>query len=109
MEAIPKPEEFEAFIEKDPSLSQARKYVRDARDQQIGIFDDVDPLALEPFELRYLARRQAPPRRVIDMTADDSVLLKPTNYYQIPNSEDRFFVNPEHVPLFKEQGYTMQT
>ena len=39
------------------------------------------------------------------MTADDGVLLRPENYYRVPNSEDRLFVSPEHVPLFVERGW----
>lgn len=109
LESIPDPSNFKRYVEEeDPSLPQARQNVKDARAQHLGIFDEDDPLMLMPFELRYLARREAPKRYVIDLNADDPVLLKPTNYYQIPNSEDRLFINPEHVPLFREREYIIQ-
>lgn len=109
MESIPEPDKFKACVqEEDPSLPEARRSVRDAREKRIGIFDEKNPLMLEPFELRFLARREAPFRRVIDMNAEDPVLLKPNNYHLIPNPEDRLFVNPEHVPLFKERNYTIE-
>jgi hypothetical protein len=68
---------------------------------------------LLPFELRYLARttrgpnpsRPGPDRWVIDIAAGTSALLPPHRYIEIPNVEDRLFVNDEHVPLFVEHGW----
>ena len=108
MESIPEPDKFKTYIQEDLSLLEARRGVKDARENKIGIFDEESPLMLEPFELRFLARREAPSRRVIDMNAEDPVLMKPINYHLIPNPEDRLFVNPEHVPLFKERKYTIE-
>ena len=51
----------------DPTLSQARSFVQEARSNHIGIFDTANPLGplgLEPFELRFLARRNLPHRWV---------------------------------------------
>lgn len=108
MEAIPDPQDFKSYVDSDISLSQAREFVKAAREQKLGVFDSQNPLMLEPFELRFLARRVGPPRNVIDLTDDDPILLKPTNYYQIPNPEDRLFINPEHVLLFREKGYQVE-
>jgi hypothetical protein len=68
IESIPEPDKFKTYIQEDPSLLEARRSVKDAREKKIGIFDEKSPLMLEPFELRFLARREAPSRRVIDMT-----------------------------------------
>jgi endonuclease YncB( thermonuclease family) len=95
-----------------PKLDAARAAVTQARANQLGIFADMTPLRLEPFELRFLARlnaaktaRSGPDRWVIDMSAADDVLHQPMNYHEIPNSEDRLFVPQEYVPLFVEHGW----
>jgi endonuclease YncB( thermonuclease family) len=97
----------------DPSLAQARQFVQQARSDGAGIFgaDDVtaQPLILEPFELRFLARQSAPSRWVINLAdLGTNTLLRPTNYHQIPNTEDRLFIPPQFVPLFEEQGWQRQ-
>lgn len=91
-------------------LSRARKFVCDAREKHIGIFERNEPLKLLPFELRYLFRRQAPDRYVIDMSSSSShpILLKPTEYWRISNEEDRLFVDKHFVPLFEKKGYDVQ-
>jgi len=50
-----------------------------------GTVDLTDPLRLLPFEVRYLGRRTPPDRWVIDLSKNDSVLLKPLSY---PRPED---------------------
>jgi endonuclease YncB( thermonuclease family) len=97
-------------------LDAARQAVATARQNQIGIFEPGNPLRLLPFELRYLARtmsgpnpsRPGPDRWVIDIPAGTSQLLPPHRYIEIPNTEDRLFVNEEHVPLFVEHGWQKQ-
>ena len=89
----------------DRSLGRVRRDVAAARAAHRGIFHATDPLQLEPFELRFLSRRSGPSRWVIDLNADDGLLLRPENYYRVPHAEDRLFVSPEHVPLFVERGW----
>ena len=65
---------------------------------------------LEPFELRFLSRQKAPNRWVIDLSnTATNTLMHPTNYYTIPNSEDRLFIPSEYVPLFVEKGWQRQS
>ncbi len=91
----------------DETLRIARKWVHDARQQQVGIFDANNPLNLEPFEVRFLARRQPPDRWVIDLSKNDDVLLRPQQYYTV-NVEDRLFIPRAYVPLFVERGWQRQ-
>ena len=109
LDAIPETRDFRNYVQGDNRLAQARDFVRTARRQHLGVFDDGNPLSLDPFELRFLGRREAPSRWVIDMTARRPVLLKPTDYYEVPNPEDRLFINSEHVPLFRERGYHVRS
>lgn len=90
---------------KDKTLRLAREWVRDARQRKIGIFDAHNALRLEPFEVRFLARRRPPGRWGIDLSRNDNILLKPQEYYTIPNVEDRLFIPEEYVPLFVEAGW----
>ncbi len=92
----------------DKTLKLARQWVRDARQQQTGLFDAQNPLKLEPFEIRFLARRSPPGRWVIDLSKNDDVLIKPQEYHTIPNVEDRLFIPEEYVPLFVEAGWKRQ-
>jgi len=93
------------MAESDRSLRQARQWVREARQNQVGIFDANDPLRLLPSELRFLSRRQPPDRWVIDMGRDDITLVPPQSYYTIQNIEDRLYIPTEFVPLFVEAGW----
>jgi hypothetical protein len=102
---IVEPEKFKKLVEHDKRLTQARSFVKTARKQKTGTFLKENPLKLEPFELRYLARRQPPDRWVIDLTQHKPTLLKPTHYYKIPNAEDRLFIPKECVPSFHMRGY----
>jgi endonuclease YncB( thermonuclease family) len=105
VEAVPAPEKFKEFVNNDKRIKIARNFVNDARRAGIGIFDKQDPLALMPFELRYLAGRRNPDRYVLDMSKDIPKLLKPTDYYLISKEEDRLFVEKHFVPLFENKGY----
>jgi endonuclease YncB( thermonuclease family) len=91
------------------ALSEARGWVRDAREQEIGVFDGQDSLRLQPFEVRFLSRREPPNRWIIDLSRDDDVLIRPQEYHTVPNVEDRLFVPEEYVPLFVEKGWHRQT
>jgi len=108
VDAVPSPDQLKNWVDNDTRFSQARKFVKDARSNHMGIFDTNDPLLLSPFELRFLARRNPPSRYVLDMSSNNPALLKPTDYYQISNPEDRLFVNDYFVPLFNEKGYQVQ-
>lgn len=85
---------------------------RAARKKKIGIYsiDEDGPLKLQSFELRYLFRRSPPERFVIDMSSvtDTPILLKPTEYYTIPNEEDRLFVDEHYIHLFEKKGYKIE-
>jgi endonuclease YncB( thermonuclease family) len=87
------------------ALHRARTWVKEARANEIGLFDANAPLRLESFELRFLARRKPPDRWVIDLNSEDGRLLPPQNYYTIPNPEDRLFVPDQYVPLFEHSGW----
>ena len=90
------------------ALGEARKCIREARNQGIGIFKSDDPLMLQSFELRFLADRRPPQRWVIDLGKDDNVLVHPQNYFSILNVEDRLFIPDEFVALFAEVGWQKQ-
>jgi endonuclease YncB( thermonuclease family) len=106
--AADSPEAFREKVNNDATLNSARESFRNARQQEIGIFEANNPLRLEPFEVRFLARRQPPDRMVIDLSANDNVLIKPQEYYTVPNSEDRLYIPEEYVPLFVEKGWQRQ-
>jgi hypothetical protein len=82
--------------------------VKSAREQRIGIFEAEDPLRLEAFELRFLARRRPPDRWIIALSKNDDVLIGPQDYHTLPNIEDRLFIPEEYVPLFVEAGWRRQ-
>jgi endonuclease YncB( thermonuclease family) len=108
LEAVPAPEKFKDFVNKDKRTKIVRNFVKDARSDGIGVFDKQNPLILMPFELRYLARRSKPDRYVLDMSKNTPKLLKPTDYYLIPNEEDRLFVDEHFVQLFQKKGYQIE-
>ncbi len=92
-------------------LQAARKAVSDARTAKKGVFDATDPLILLPYELRYIARKDAhgPDRFVIDLGQNGSnTILKPEKYHKIKNYEDRLFIPKEFVPLFTTSGWVIQ-
>ena len=82
--------------------------MHNARKLKIRIFDGKDPLKLEPFEIRFLARRYPPDRWVIDLSRNDDTLVYSQKYYSILHAEDRLFIPEEYVPLFVESGWKRQ-
>jgi hypothetical protein len=105
LDAVPEPGTANQLANAESTLRRARLAVQAARQGKIGIFEATDPLRLEAFEVRYLSRRQAPDRWVIDLSKNDVVLLPPSEYHTIPNAEDRLFVPAEYVALFVERGW----
>jgi endonuclease YncB( thermonuclease family) len=103
--AVPAPGTACQVAQSEKSLREARQWVKDNRDQHKGVFDATDPLKLEPFELRFMAQRKLPSRWVIDLSKNDTSLLPPDRYYEIPHSEDRLFIPEEYVPLFVHKGW----
>jgi hypothetical protein len=95
--------------ENDRELLTARTSVQTARAQHRGIFDAMNPLLLEPFELRFLSRRELPSRYVIDLTSDSNTLIHPHNYFRVPLSEDRLWIPSAYVPLFEKAGWQSET
>jgi hypothetical protein len=109
MDAVIKPATANTVANGDETLRHAREWVSDARQRQVGLFDAQNPLKLEPFEVRYLARRRPPGRWIIDLSKNDDTLLQPQEYYTIPHAEDRLFIPAEYVPLFVEAGWRRLT
>ena len=108
-EAVPRAGDIEEIATGNDGLGPARQWVREARQRGVGIFEDDNPLMLQPFELRFLSRREAPSRWVIDLSDSGArTLLQPVNYYTIGRIEDRLFVPEECVPLFVEDGWQRQ-
>jgi endonuclease YncB( thermonuclease family) len=103
--AVLKPKTAKTEADKDARLRAARESVRKARTKGWGIYDSTDPLRLQPFEVRFLARRVPPERWVIDLSKNDDVILKPENYYTIPNPEDRLYIPEEFVAVHVEAGW----
>lgn len=89
-------------------LKRARDLVKQARAAGLGVFAAADPLLFEAFEIRYLGRREAPTRAVIDLSKNDKVMLRPQSYFKIPLPEDRLFVPSEFVPLFAANGWQLE-
>ncbi len=89
-------------------LKYARAAVQHARGSGLGVFAPGDPLRFEAFEIRYLGRNEAPTRAVIDLSRNDSVILRPQSYFRIPNPEDRLFIPGEFVPLFAAKGWRLE-
>jgi hypothetical protein len=89
-------------------LKNAREAVKLARANGLGAFDPADPLRFEAFEVRFLGRAEVPVRAVIDLSRDDTVILRPQSYFKIPNPEDRLFIPVEFVPLFAARGWRLE-
>jgi len=105
VDAVPQPGTANTIVNKEGTLGRAREWVQHARQRQIGIYDETNPLQIEPFEVRFLARRRPPDRWVIDLSKNDNILIQPQRYYRVSHSEDRLFIPPEYVPLFLEAGW----
>lgn len=96
------------LAQQSSSLRRARDFVKAARAAGLGVFDPADPLQLEAFEVRYLGRREAPNRAVIDLSKNENLLLRPQSYFKIPNPEDRLFIPSEFVPAFVAKGWRLE-
>lgn len=108
LDAVISPGMANKVAEATPALRRAREFVRQARLNGDGVFDPTNPLRFEAFEIRYLGRRQAPNRAVIDLSRDDSVILRPQSYFRIPNPEDRLFIPPAFISLFVSRGWRLE-
>ena len=108
LNAIFAPGTANTLAESDAQLREARQMVRQARQAGNGIYDQADPLCLEAFEVRFLSRQRPPSRWAIDLGKQDDILGHPQNCHTIPNSEDRLFINLEHLPLFTQAGWVRQ-
>jgi endonuclease YncB( thermonuclease family) len=105
--ALP-PAQFRQEANGPGKLRDARAAVAQARANGHGIFDANALLRIHAFELRFLARRRAPDRWVIDLSSNAPTLLKPQNYHTVANVEDRLFVPADFVPLFEQAGWQKQ-
>lgn len=103
--AVIPPGKAKELASTDRELITARTAVQKAREQHLGVFDAMNPLLLEPFELRFLSRRSLPDRYVIDLTSDSDEMVHPHNYFHIPNPEDRLWISSVYVPLFEKHGW----
>lgn len=108
LKAVPKPATQKTLAEADITLSRTAEFLANAREKHLGLFDAMQPMLLEPFELRILSRRELPARWVIDLGVNDNVLVRPENYYQITHPEHRLFISAEYVPLFVDHGWKRQ-
>lgn len=104
-DVVPPPGRAPELVRKARKLRQARSWARNARTKGLGIYAREDRLAIMPFELRFIARRQPPDRWVIDLSSDSDELVPPQRYYRVANPEDRLFVPAEFVPLFTYVGW----
>lgn len=104
---ILKPQLFWAAVNSSATLSWARETTARARQSGLGIFDTRAPLSVAAFELRFITRGQPPDRFVIDLGNANNILLTAHRYLEIAREEDRLFVAPEYVPLFKMHGWTV--
>lgn len=103
--AAMKPGELQRSADKETPLRNARKAFAKARENSEGTYAGT-PLLLEPFELRYLVRLKPPERWVIDLSKPDGdTLIRPQRYFEVPNPEDRLFVDDDYVPLFTANGW----
>jgi endonuclease YncB( thermonuclease family) len=105
VDAVLAPGTANDIAQDDNKLRQAREAIKNARQNEVGIFDGDEPLRIEPFEVRYLSRNSPPSRWVIDLSKNDNILIHPENYYTIPFGEDRLYIPSEYVPLFVEAGW----
>ncbi|MCI0516046.1 hypothetical protein L0128_22775 [candidate division KSB1 bacterium] len=100
------PETFREKVNSDPGLTEARNLFRQARLNKIGVFSEqnIQPLVLEPFELRFLGLKSGPSRWFINLEASDRSLHPPEKYFaHLP--EDRLFIPDHFVSLFESKGW----
>ena len=96
------------LTQQSSSLRRARDFVKAARAAGVGVFNPADPLQFEAFEIRYLGRRVAPNRAVIDLSKNENLILRPQSYFKIPFPEDRLFIPREFVPAFVAKGWRLE-
>jgi endonuclease YncB( thermonuclease family) len=131
---VPYKEDFKEWILQDPKIKNIRDLAQKAREKRLGVFSTENKDLLMPFELRFLVERNYSIsdnlpvsfvkqedgddrshkrplfRYVINMSKHDNpVLMKPNQYHKIENFEDRLFIPPEYVSLFKDKGYEIQS
>jgi hypothetical protein len=94
-------------VKASASLRRARDFTRHARTGELGVLEKTKPLWLEAFKIRFLARREAPDRAVIDLSQSDDVIL-PGHYFRIPRAEDRLFIPAHFVSLFVDRGWRVE-
>jgi hypothetical protein len=100
-------EAFYQFMQNDKCLQKAIGLVKEARKLSNSVWNKDKPLKLLPFELRFLQRRDAPDRYVMNLSSRAPKIYPPKRYYEIPIEEDRFFIPSDYIPLFTERGYTV--
>ena len=108
LDAVLAPSTANDVAESTPALRRARDFVRQARYDQLGVFNPADPLRFAAFEIRYLGRRAPSDRAVIDLSNSDDVILGPQSYFGIANPEDRLFMPAPFVPLFVSRGWNLE-
>jgi hypothetical protein len=110
LDAVLAPGTANQVAQATPALRRARDFVRQARANRNPntVFDPNNPLRFEAFEVRYLGRREAPNRAVIDLSRNENLILQPQHYFRIPNAEDRLFIPPAFVPLFVSRGWHLE-
>jgi len=110
LDAVIAPGTANQVAQTTPALRRARDFVRQARANGSvnTVFDPANPLRFEGFEVRYLGRREAPNRALIDLSRNDNLILQPQHYFRIPNAEDRLFIPPAFVPLFVSRGWRLE-
>jgi len=108
LDAVIAPRTANQVAQTTPALRRARDFISQARVNGSGVFNPANPLRFEAFEIRYLGRREAPSRAVIDLSRNDDVILRPQSYFHIPNPEDRLFIPPAFIPLFVSRGWRLE-
>lgn len=95
----------EAILAASARLRRVRDEVARARAEGQGVWSRDRPNPYEPFELRYVARRAAPTRWVLDLSRPEAVVRPPAAYVEIPNAEDRLWIPEAYVPLLEATGW----
>lgn len=99
------PAGFWPLIQSATKLNNSRQAVKAARALGKGIFNHTNHIKLMPFELRYIARKKAPDRFLIDLSdVGNNKLLHPEQYFTV-NPEDRLFIPAEYIPIFESFGW----
>ncbi len=99
---------FYDFMQNDFKLQQSIAAVRGAKKLSNSVWKGENALRLLPFELRYIQRRQAPDRYVMDLSEKNPIIYSPTEYHSIRNEGDRFFIPYDYLPLFERKGYDIR-